>query len=400
MEAFIDLAARKCIDIHPLITHRFSIENAPQGYDLITGKSREPYLGVIVTYPHEADLKSSAPIPVQVAAPLPKSALSLGVLGAGNYARAVFLPVVSKGKEIAKHSIASATGTSAAHAARKYGFQYALSEEQQVLNDPDINIVAILTRHGQHARQVCTALQNGKSVYCEKPLAVNPAQLKEVNEILTQPEIPLLTVGFNRRFSPLSLELKNFLQSRTEPLNVIYRVNAGFLPSSHWLHDPEQGGGRLIGEGCHFIDYMTFLTGELPVTVEARSLPDHGKYHQDNVCIIIAYPDGSLGTLFYLANGDKNFSKERIEVFTGGKIAVLDDFRSLEMVFQGRRRMTRSRFKQDKGHAASWNAFLDAVKSGGPPLIPYDQIISTTQATFAAVESIQTGVPVNLAARM
>ena len=174
---------------------------------------------------------------------------------------------------------------------------------------------------------------------------------------------------------------------RTEALHVHYRVNAGYIPLNHWTHDPEQGGGRIIGEGCHFIDFITFLVGQAPVSVSAQALPDGGKYSEDNVSMTFTFPDGSIGVVDYLANGDKSFPKERVEVFCGGRIAVLDDFRALELVGAGRRKAIRG--AQDKGWKDEWVAFAKAIQEGGVPPIPYEQLIGVTRATFAAVESIR-----------
>ena len=196
-------------------------------------------------------------------------------------------------------------------------------------------------------------------------------------------------VGFNRRFAPLARQLHAFVSQRTEPLVAHYRVNAGYIPLTHWLHDPEIGGGRIIGEGCHFIDYLTFLVGASPLTVTAQGLPDGGTYREDNVVLTFTYPDGSIGTVSYLSNGDKAFPKERVEVFAGGRVAVLDDFRTLEMVHNGNRKTVRSRLRQDKGHQAEWDFFVRAIKDGGEPPIPYDQLFGVTKAAFAALESLR-----------
>ena len=261
-----------------------------------------------------------------------------------------------------------------------------------MLQDERINLIAILTRHDQHARQIAAALEGGKAVFCEKPLAINPDDLEVVEHTLTNPGTPMLTVGFNRRFAPFSQRLAAFLANRTEPLAVHYRVNAGFLPATHWLHDPLVGGGRIIGEGCHFIDYLIFLTGSLPVKVCATALPDHGRYHQDNVMMTFTFADGSIGTVTYLANGDKSFPKERVEVFCGGKVAVLDDFRTLELTANGRRERMKANLRQDKGHRAGWETFLKAVRSGGQPPIPYDQLLAGARAAFTAVRSLASGI--------
>jgi len=456
LEAVLDLMARRQLDVHPLITHRFPIDQASQAYDLITGKTHEPYLGVLITYPAYADTPSgeeagrkTAPSPGaasltrppspaasltgrggEILAPhagstamvtpptagrmetvdgkaSPGATLGIGVLGAGNYASATFLPAVQAALRtghagpVKLQGIASATGLSAQHAARRYGFAFATSQECDVLDDPAVRVVAILTRHNQHARQVSEGLERGKAVFCEKPLAITASELDQVADLLRWGEppldnTPLLTVGFNRRFAPLAVKLKTFLENRTEPLAAHYRINAGFLPLDHWLHDPSQGGGRIIGEGCHFVDFLTFLAGSPPASVWVQGLPDAGRYSEDNVTLNLSFPDGSLGVVTYLANGDKSLPKERLEVFCGGRVGILDDFRTLELVSRGRRERIPSRLsaisnRQNKGHRAGWEAFLSAVRQGGPPPIPYEHLLGVTRATFAAVESLRTG---------
>jgi predicted dehydrogenase len=196
-------------------------------------------------------------------------------------------------------------------------------------------------------------------------------------------------VGFNRRFAPLARQLAAHFTDRGEALYAHYRVNAGYIPLNHWTHDPGQGGGRLIGEGCHFVDFLTFLVGSPPVSVRANALPDGGKYREDNLTMTLTFADGSVGVVDYLANGDKSFPKERVEVFCGGRIAVLEDFRTLELVRDGRRKRVKK--AQDKGWKAEWAAFASAIREGGAPPIPYEQLIGVTQATFAAVESMRSG---------
>ena len=196
--------------------------------------------------------------------------------------------------------------------------------------------------------------------------------------------MPLLTVGFNRRFAPLAVRMKAAFARRSEPLAAHYRVNAGFLPLTHWTQDPAVGGGRIIGEGCHFIDFLSFLVGAAPIAVQAAALPDNGRYHRDNAILTFTFPDGSLGTLTYLANGDKSVAKERVEAFCAGTVAVLDDFRSLEVTANAKRVVVRSPLGQDKGHAASWANFLAAVHAGGPPPIPYAQLLGVSRMAIAA----------------
>ncbi|MBN2549226.1 MAG: Gfo/Idh/MocA family oxidoreductase, partial [Anaerolineales bacterium] len=411
LEAFVDLLAGAWLDVHPLISHRFPIDQAPQAYELITGKRKEPFLGVLLTYPDAAvepeagDQKESGDIGTFAASesmPHPVSpgvqAVRLGVLGAGNFASAVLLPAMKGIPGIERIAIASASGVSAQHAAQRFGFFSACSNETQVIHDPQVNTVVVLTRHHLHARQVTAALEAGKHVFCEKPLAVQAEELTEIAVELSRPKTaePLLMVGFNRRFAPLASRLKEFLSGRGEPLVAYYRVNAGFIPLNHWTHDPQQGGGRIIGEGCHFIDFLTYLVGAHPLQVTAQGLPNGGRYREDNVLLTFTFPDGSVGAVSYLANGDKSFPKERVEVFTSGRVAVLDDYRSLELVQDGRRQVIQSRLRQDKGHRGEWQAFSAAILAGGPPPIPYEQIFGVMQATFAAVEALRSGKTVDI----
>ena len=393
MEAFIDLLASKKIDIKALITHRFQIDEAPKAYSMITSKSAELFLGVILTYPDSAvePLTRVSNLNAPIVRLRPGEIIALGVLGAGNYARTTFLPAVKKVGGVAPVGIVSATGLSANHAARRFGFGFSGSDPETIFSDPAINLVAILTRHHQHAEQIRRALEARKHVFCEKPLAINEDQLVSVASALQQEGAPLLTVGFNRRFAPLAKQLKAFLDGHSEPMVINYRINAGFLPLDHWTQDPTLGGGRIIGEGCHFIDFLTFLVGQNPVSVSADGLADNGRYNQDNVVMTLKYPDGSIGTISYLANGDKAYPKEHVEVFCGGRVAVLNDFRSLEMASKGKLVRKKTAFKQDKGHQACWAAFLEALRNHGQAPIPYDQLIMTTQTSFTALKALREG---------
>jgi predicted dehydrogenase len=392
MAAVAGLIGTGELNVSPLITHRFPIAQADQAYELISGKTNEPFLGVIITYPQEMDTPPAGRVEFNPAAKAHRGTgePGLGVLGAGNYANATFLPAVRSAGRVDCVGIASAAGLTARHAAQKFGFNYATSSDQEVLQDEQVKIVAILTRHNLHAAQTISALKNQKAVYCEKPLAISENDLSLVQDALKEAGSSIMMVGYNRRFAPFSLRLKDFLSDRSEPMVIHYRVNAGSIPLNHWVHDPLIGGGRLIGEGCHFIDYLSFLTGNLPIKVKAYALPDNGRYHQDNFTLNLTYPDGSIGTVTYLANGDKSFPKERVEVFCGGKVAVLDDYRSLELTHSGRTEKMNARLRQDKGHRRAWEAFVDAVITGNQPPIPYDQIFGVSTAAFAAVRSLIT----------
>jgi predicted dehydrogenase len=419
LQSFVDLLARRQIDVAPLISHRFPIVQAPEAYSLITGKVKEPFLGVLLTYPQQPAQEnrpldeitvqpnvSGNMMPYQVASEVKAGDCALGVLGAGNFATAVLVPAIKDIEGIERVGIASASGANAAHAARRFGFQYATSDSAQIIRDPKINTLAILTRHDLHASQILAGLAAGKHVFCEKPLAVTLADLAQIEQMLaveppprveqkSVPGKPILMVGFNRRFAPLAQRLQGFLAGRSEPLAANYRVNAGYIPLNHWVHDAMQGG-RIIGEGCHFVDFISFLVGAPPSTVSAQALPDSGRYHQDNVILTFSYADGSVGVVTYLANGDKAFSKERVEVFCAGRVAVLDDFRTLELNQGGHRQVYRSLLRQDKGHHREWQQFSAAVRHAGPPPIPYDQLLGVSRATIVALSVLTSGDKVTI----
>lgn len=407
MQAVLDLMAEGKLDVSPLISHRFKIENAEAAYDLIE-KGKEPYLGILLEYPEVSSLRRRVELKPQVsgkafekevsALRTPHSELAVGVLGAGNFARLVLLPALRKMGTLRLRALCSAGGLSAVQSGEKLSFEIATSDEDEVFRDPAVGAVFILTRHDQHARQVIKALQAGKHVFVEKPLCLNLEELKEIvsvySSLITQNSSLILMVGYNRRFAPMAFQLKTFLANVHEPLVMHYRVNAGYIPSDHWVQDPEQGGGRIIGEVCHFVDFLTFLTGTLPKRVDARALPGDGRYHDDNVVITLEFADGSLGTITYVANGDVAFPKERVEIFGGGITAVLDDFRRLELVRGGRKKVHKSRLRQDKGHQEECKAFIAAVRKGSPLPIPFEELVVTTVTTFAIERSLRSGEPV------
>ena len=386
-EAVVDLMSRGKLQAQPLITHRFPIDKATQAYDVIIGKKKEKFLGVVLTYP-EGKTKEETKVVLSLSSFKGADAVKIGVLGAGLFANAVLLPAIKKAGDIEFVGIASSGGLHAQHSGKKYGFKYATSNDDEIINDPNINAIAILTRHDSHADLVVKALKAGKHVFVEKPLAINNSQLFAISKQLKANTQSLLTVGFNRRFAPHAQQLYSFYKERSEPMHVHYRVNAGYIPLNHWTQDPEIGGGRIIGEACHFIDFITFLVGNSPVSVTAHAMPDAGKYREDNISMTFTFHDGSIGVVDYLANGDKSFPKERVEVFCGGKIAVLDDFVFLQTVEDGRKK--ESKGAQNKGHVNEWKAFVKSVREGGEPPIPYEQLIGVTKSTFAAVESMQT----------
>lgn len=393
MESFVDLVADGKIDVRSLISHRIPIERGEEAYSLITGKKNEPFLGVLLEYPQKAEMPENHAVSidrVQLQSAPEGTKPNIGVLGAGNYANATFLPVMKdSANRCVLKSIASGSGGKARHSAEKFGFEKVETDGNAILTDPEIADVVLLTPHSLHAAQTITALENGKNVYCEKPAALSLLSLAQVRQcVLAHPD-QLYMVGYNRRFAPLALELKQSFADCAEPLAMHYTVNAGFIPPTHWTQDPEVGGGRILGEGCHFIDFMIWLCGSLPERVNAFCLPDSGKYNEDNVSIQLYFANGSVGTINYLANGDKAYAKERVEVFGGGRIGILNDFRTLDLWKDGDHKQNRSALRQDKGHAGSWNSFLAAAHSGIKAPIGYDEIFGGMLACFCAIESVR-----------
>jgi predicted dehydrogenase/threonine dehydrogenase-like Zn-dependent dehydrogenase len=396
MQAFLKLLADRKLDLNPLITHRFPIARAHAAYDLITGKTHEPFLGVLIEYPENAEETRHVDLPASDRTAASLESIQIGLLGAGTFATSTLLPAIKRINGVEMVIAGAANGSHARHAATKFGFRSCTTDEQEILNHPAVNTVVIATRHNLHARQVIAALNSGKNVFCEKPLCLNESELNGIIDAHDDPTSArrLLMVGFNRRFAPLAVRLKSFLQEAREPLAIHYRVNAGFLPADHWLNDPQQGGGRIMGEVCHFVDFLCFLTGSSPVEVETRCLPNPGQYSNDNVVCFLRFADGSQGTISYLANGDRSYSKERIEVFGGGSVAVLEDFRRLELARGGKMRVFRSLLRQDKGHRGEWEAFATAIRTAADSPIPFREVVSTMLATFALEDSRCLGQPV------
>jgi predicted dehydrogenase len=409
MRAFTDLLASGRVDVERLISHRFPIGDAPRAYELIT--SGDPFLGVLIVYPEAGPsrlTRTTAPCNSPAAeaarpaasrsvlAGAAEPTVSLGLLGAGNFALATLLPTVRQIPGVELAIVGTATGLNGQFVAQRFGFRSCTTDDRAVLDNPSVNTVAIATRHHLHARQVLAALEAGKHVFCEKPLALDADELRSiVRAYAAQGQSRVLMVGFNRRFAPLARQVKAFLDTPgDEPLILQYRVNAGSLPPDHWLNDPEQGGGRIVGEVCHFVDFLTFLAGALPVRLQALAFPRTGRLRDEDVLVSLEFANGSLGTIAYAANGDKAFPKERLEVLGGGKVAVLDDFRRVELVRNGRTTRATSRLRQDKGHRGEWEAFVAAVRQGGHRLpIPLDEIVASTLATYRILDALRTGAP-------
>ncbi|MBX6364612.1 MAG: bi-domain-containing oxidoreductase [Gemmatimonadetes bacterium] len=393
LEEFLRLVSRGLVTPGRMTTHRFAVEQAPEAYELITGVRREPFLGILLTYPSAA---SAAPQRTVRLTPRPvrQGRVRLGVIGAGSFGRTVLLPRLAKHPLAELIGIATASGVSAKASGDRFGFRFCTTEPAAILDDPEIDAVVIATRHGSHARLAAAALRAGKAVFLEKPLATDEAGLLEVLDAQRETG-GLLAVGFNRRFSPLAQALRDGFRD-VGALAVTYRVNAGPLPANHWLYDSEEGGGRIIGEACHFVDLVQYLTGEEPISVHAIAADHGGESPRDTVLATVGLRGGSVASIAYVSSGDRGFPKERVEVFGGGGVGVLDDFRELTLSRGGKQRVIAAK-RQEKGFDQELDAFLATVRSGGAPPIPLESLVVTTRATFAVEESLRTGLPVRLA---
>ncbi len=388
--AVLDLMARKDLDVSPLITSRVPHAEAERAYDLVSNDRDQ--LGVILHYGEAHERQQHVVVDTASDKRRRSTATgqaSIGFIGAGAFAKGVLLPAFC-GTDARLVSIASAGGLSAAHAARKFGVERSTTDYRQILSDDSINTVVITTRHHQHASMVVEALQAGKHVFVEKPLAIDQEGLRAVVDAASDSSASnlQLMVGFNRRFAPLVVQAHQRLASRTEPLCMVMYVNAGNIPSDHWAHDMAVGGGRIIGEGCHWLDLLTHLAGAPIERVDAVMIaPDRGTATcNDHMSITMTFGDGSIGTLHYFANGHRAYPKEKLTISCQGRILELDNFRSLRGY--GWKGFSKSRlYRQDKGHRAEVATFVERVSRGGPPLIPLADLVRVTEATFEAEAS-------------
>lgn len=390
MQAFLDLVAAGKVKISELTTHKYNIEYAAKAYDLITGKSGEPYLGIVLNYPErEGAFKRS--LPTGFKGPSEKE-LKIAFIGAGSFAKSFLLPPLQK-LDVGMDAVTTETPSNAHTIAKQFGFRHCSVESGKIIESKDNNTVFIATRHDTHAGFVLQAIEAGKPVFAEKPLAVNFEQLDSIADAVEKFKGRVM-VGFNRRFSKSFRLIKDFYKNRTQPMAISYRVNAGRLPKDHWIFTSENGG-RIIGEACHFIDCMVFLTGALPQTVYATPLKQDNAdtFNRDNVMITINFSDGSIGTLQYLANGDKSVPKEYCEVFCEQSTAIMNDFRSVELFRAGRKKLYS--LNGAKGHEEEVKAFIEAIRDGSDMPISFEEIYNVTAATFAAGTSITTGLPVS-----
>lgn len=383
-EAVLDMMSSGNLDVNSLITHRFDFENASAAYQALTEDNSG--LGIILNYSSGNDVRMVRSVPLGIPRVFNTGLPVVGFIGAGNYASRILMPAFkASGGQL--HTIVTSSGLSGVIHGKRSGFVEASTDVDAMLANPEINAVAIATRHDSHAKFVCSALKANKHVFVEKPLAINTGELDSVIEAydFSSATVGLqLMVGFNRRFSPHIQKIKSLLTNVIEPKSFIMTMNAGAIPSTHWVQDPAVGGGRIIGEACHFIDLMRYLAGSNIVSVQARGFgrADNIEISEDKAAITLGFADGSFGTIFYLANGAASFPKERVEVFVAGKILQLDNFRKLKAYnWPGFKKM--NLWKQDKGQKACAEAFIKSIISG-VPAIPFHEIVDVSRATIMA----------------
>ncbi len=396
LSAFLELVGRGQVRVEPLISHRFPLSQAIQAYDLIL-KNLEPYIGVVLQYSREGEAAAIGAQPHKVyvrTTPPPSGSASpgraLGLIGGGLFTKNILLPVLKRNGGIALAGVATTTGATARHIADKFGFTYAATDYREILKDAAIDRVLITTRHNSHAALVVEALTAGKHVLVEKPLCLTAEEFGVIEAAYDGSR--LLMVGFNRRFAPLAQEVKARLTGRVTPLMMTYRVNAGFIPEDHWVHDLEVGGGRLLGEVCHFIDFLHYMTDSEATSVQATSISGEcGKYRQDdNLAITLAFKDGSVGTILYTAKGPKSYSRERFEVFCEDSAAFIEDFRRGAVVQGGRTRKI-NKFSMDMGYRGELRFFTQALDDPAGFQQLFDGYAASTAAALKAAEALKSG---------
>ena len=388
MQSFLELISQGKIDLKPLITHIFDIDEAPKAYDMITGKIQEDYIGILIKYPHEEKAMISDEIELSSTS---LNEINVGFIGAGSFAQSYLLPHI-KGKDINLDTVVTRTGINSKNVAKKFGFSKSSTDVENIFKNDDINTVYIATQHDTHGSYSLNALKNGKNVFVEKPVTIDKEELEELNEYLKDNKQSRILVGFNRRFSTVAKECKKVMKYTGEPLVMNFRVNAGHIPKDHWTQDSEKGGGRILGEVCHFVDLMHYFTASKAVKVYAESIvSDNSKINtEDNIIITIKFKDGSIGTIVYNANGDKSLPKERFEIFSGGKVFVIEDFKKGILYSDGNTK----EFKCDgKGHREEMELFLKSIREGKPSPISWSSIYYTTLTTFKIKDSLATGLP-------
>lgn len=392
MQAVLELIRSGKLDVRSMTTHTYQLNDAGKAYGLITGKSDEKYLGILLHYPDRPEALIKQVVLRKDSSPLKD--IRLGFIGSGTFAQGYLLPVLQE-SGIEMHIVSTATSVNALTAAKKFGFKTGTTDSKSIIDDKDINLVFCATKHDSHAEYVAGSMKAGKAVFVEKPLATDRQQLDEIDTIHNESNGRLM-VGYNRRFSKPFTDIKKFFGSRRQPMIISYRVNAGKLPLSHWVYSENQGMGRIIGESCHFIDCLVYLTGSVPVRVFAECISgsSEDQHNSDNTIITIKFSDGSVGTVQYISNGDSSVPKEYCEVFCEDSAAIMTNF--TEVVYARGGKTNKTGYDGKKGHKEEVTAMINALSKGLEMPIPYNQLRNVSLVTFAVLDSLDTGMPVNL----
>jgi len=380
-EAILNAISKKVLKVEPLITERISLND----YQTIYGNMNNPNsIASILIYDNNAEQKSVVALD-QRSFKAQKGVI--GIVGAGNFTSSTILPNLKKIQANIKY-IASSGGLTGTIMAKKYAISNSTTDYSEILKDDEVDLVLITTRHNMHAPMVLEAIKAGKSVFVEKPLAIKETEMEDIIAAYKEARVNV-SVGFNRRFAPLAIKMKKLLGSDESPMNIVATMNAGAIPADVWVHDMEIGGGRILGEACHYIDLCSYLTGSNVVAVCMNAMGINPEENTDNASILLQYENGSNAVINYFSNGSKAYSKERVEVFSQERTLVMDNWRKLKAYgFKG---FSKSSSKQDKGHFNQFQQLVGQQKNGGQPIIPFDSIINTTKASFAALQSLKSG---------
>lgn len=403
LQEFLRLISERKINLKPLITHRVAIKDALALYNDMLNDKGGPYIGVVIEYEKEGNftIEEDQPVDPNISLKIPEYTLVsrpvIGVIGAGLFGKALLIPALAKVPELKLHTICTSNGINANHVAKKYNFTNITTKYQDVINNQEINSVVILTPHSTHARMVIDALKAGKHIFVEKPLCINEEELKEIyTTYINLEQKPFLMVGYNRRFSVHAKKVKNAILNRKDPVMIHYRVNAGFVPSDHWVHSEEEGGSRIIGEICHFVDLLIYFTGSVPSKIYAEKISGNNRtvINDDNVNITIKFLDGSVGNIFYSASGDKAFSRERVEVYCEGKTFLIQDFKETQSWSGSKDKF--STLNQEMGYKEELKHFSEVVTGKDKSQISFEEIYYSTLTVFKINESLCKGVGIKL----
>lgn len=393
LEEFLRLMAGGSVNVMPLVTHRFPIDRAEEAYKGIIGGTIGRFIAVVLNYNDKEEIKRV----VQLKAPAVKRSghVQVGVVGAGLFGKSVLLPALHKVSGATLKTISTSSGANAFHSGMKFGFERTTTDYHEIITDEDINAVFVLTPHNMHASQVCECLEAGKHVFVEKPLCVNKEELNKIVSVYegVRGAGIVLMVGYNRRFSPHSTKIAGFLEKRRDPMVIVYRVNAGYVPPEHWVHSEEQGGGRIIGEMCHFVDEMQFITASAPTRIFAERISSTNttSLNSDNVVVVVKFGDGSVGSIIYSASGDRAYSREELEIFCEGKVVSNKDYRVTEFYALGKSRKFKT-LSQQMGYVEELNHFIEVAGGKTKASFQTEDFFMSTAAVLDVDRSLKEGI--------